>query len=102
MYRPVAVIAPGAAIGTKAVQLLSGVVVLPVRMLIATLVPAGVTLFQVRVLHVTDYIASKTRDWNVPVAAYGDMRIQSTSTLPPKTLKSLAAIGRNGPPTLTG
>ena len=39
------------------------------------------------------------RDSNVPVAAYGDMRIQSTTMVPPKMLKSLAAIGRIGPST---
>src|SRR5437879_4223311 len=38
--------------------------------------------------------ASNTREVSVPVAAYGDIRIQSTRTSPPYTLKSLAASGR--------
>src|SRR3954468_7992137 len=43
--------------------------------------------------------ASKTREWNSPDGAYGVRRIQSITTLPPNTLKSLAAIGRIGPAT---
>src|SRR6185436_8839765 len=49
---------PGAAIGTNALQVPSGVAVLPVRMLIAALVPAGVTLFQNTVFQVTFDMAS--------------------------------------------
>jgi len=47
----------------------------------------------------TEAAASNTRDSNAADAAYGDRRIQSTTTLPPKTLKSLAAIGRISPST---
>ena len=41
MYRPVAEMAPDAAIGTNALHVPSGVAVSPVRTLIATLVPDG-------------------------------------------------------------
>ena len=45
----------------------------------------------------TGLSASKMREKKAPLDAYGDIRIQSTTTLPPKTLKSLAATGRKGP-----
>src|SRR5262245_10575827 len=97
-----AVNGPLEAIGAKAVHVVSGVGVLPVRMLIATLVPAGVAAFHWMLCQSTGLPASKTRDMNVPLPAYGVMRIQFTVTLPPNSLKSLAAIGRIGPATVSG
>src|SRR5262249_41181866 len=61
--------APGAATSTKSLQLASGVGVLPVRTLIATVVPAGVKLVHWIVAHETGVCAFCTRDRNVPAAA---------------------------------
>src|SRR5262245_19960721 len=87
---------PPAPTGVNAVQVASGVGVLPVRTLIATLVPAGVLAFHWMLCQSTGLLASNTRDRNVPLPEYGVMRTQFTVTLPPNSLKSLAAIGRIG------
>src|SRR5262249_14824716 len=97
-----AVSGPGVVIGANAVHVPSGVGALPVRTLIATLVPAGVAAVHWILFQSTGLPASKTRDRNVPFAAYGVIRIQFTVTLPPNSLKSLAAIGRIGPVTVKG
>src|SRR5258705_7053153 len=89
--------APGAVSGVNALHEASGVAVLPVRTAIASVVPAGVTPVQSVVAQSTGASASNTRDMNEPDAVYGVMRIQSTTTLPPSGVKSLAAIGRIGP-----
>src|ERR1700730_14503118 len=90
--------APGAAIGAYELHEPSGVDVLPVRTLIARLVPAGVTLVHPMLCQVTIDMASNTRDSNAPDATYGGL-IQSESTImtPPPSRKSLAAIGRMFP-----
>src|ERR1700736_597031 len=99
MYRELTLRAPGAACGTKPVQLASGVAVGPVRTPIASVVPAGALAVHWIVCQATGVKASKTRETNVPLAVYGVMRIQSTNTTPPKGLKSLAATGRSRPGT---
>ena len=71
----------------------------PTRTLMATAVPAGVFAVHWMLRQSTEVLASNTRDSNAAGAAYGDSRIQSTTMLPPKTLKSLAAIGRISPST---
>src|SRR5687767_8876002 len=88
MYREFAVIAPGAGTGTNADHEIgsSGVAAAPVRTLRATLVPGGVTAFQVTLCQSTSVVASNTRDRNDPLAAYGVIRIQSMRTLPALTL----------------
>src|SRR4051812_13985842 len=83
--------------GCQPVHAPSGAGVSPTRTLMLTAVPAGVLAVHWMVLQATVAPASNTRDSNVPEAAYGDSRIQSTTILPPNTLKSLAAIGRIGP-----
>src|SRR5262245_13366960 len=81
--------APELATGMKPVHVPSGVGVLPIRTLRAPLVPVGVVAVHVRLPQATGALASMTRDVNVPVAAYGVMRIQSTCTAPPPTFMSL-------------
>ena len=87
---------PGCATGANALQLASGTGVSPWRAKKATLVPAGVSAVHDSPPQSTACVASKTRETNVPAAAYGLMRIQSTETLPDPTVKSLAS-GRSGP-----
>src|SRR5262245_19206873 len=101
MKRDVSVIGPPEVIGVKSVHDASGAAVLPPRTAMATLVPGGVVACHWIEFHATALAASKTRDRNVPVGAYGDRRIQSTNTVPPNGLKSLAATGRIGPGTAT-
>src|SRR3954454_25156748 len=86
---------PGTVTGAKALHAASEVGVLPVRTLIETLTPAGVAINWM-LCQSTGADASKMREVNVPPAAYDDMRIQSTNTVPPNGLKSLAATGRIG------
>src|SRR5215510_10445427 len=87
MYCDVPVKGPGTVTGVNAVHEPSGVGVLPVRTLMVRLVPAGLKSCHVTVFQFTGACASKTRETNDPVAAaYGFMRIQSTTTLPPKGL----------------
>src|SRR4051812_20051620 len=92
---------PGAATGANAVQVPSGVGLSPVRKLSVRLVPVGVVVAHWIVRQLTDDCASNTRDRNVPDAAYGVMRIQSTNTVPPNGVKSLAATGRISAETVT-
>src|SRR4051794_1886929 len=102
MNRDVRVSGPGAAIGANALHDPSGVGVFPVRRLIATLEPGGVLAVHWIVCQLTTAAASKTREQNVPEAAYGDRRIQSTAMAPPKVSRSLPAIGRIAPVIATG
>ncbi len=87
---------PGCAIGANALQLASGTGVSPWRAKNAALVPAGVSAVHDSPPQSTACVASKTRETNVPAAAYGLMRIQSTETLPDPTATSLTS-GRSGP-----
>src|SRR3954447_22823346 len=93
----VSAIAPPDVIGAKALHVASGAGVLPPRTPIARVVPAGVVARHWMLFQLTGNDASNTRDRNVPLAAYGDIRIQSTNTVPPNALKSLAATGRMAP-----
>ena len=86
--------APGADTTANELHDASGTGVLPVRTLIVSVVPAGSTFDQVTVFQSTGACASKMREMNAPDVAYGIRRIQSTATLPPNALKSLAAMGR--------
>src|SRR5215475_11453923 len=99
MYCECPVSEPGAATGANPVQELSGTAVLPLRTLIVTLVPEGVVASHWMVCQSTWDFASNTRDVKVPGVTYGFIRIQSTKTVPPKAVKSLAATGRTGPAT---
>jgi hypothetical protein len=56
----------------------------------ATVVPVGVVLFHEAVFHATAPPPSKTRERKLAEALYGVTRIQSTTTVPPPTLASLA------------
>ena len=87
--------APEAAIGVNAVQLASGVGVDPVRTLIEMAVPAGVSANHDMFAHVVFAPVPKTRDVNVPLAAYGVMRIQLIEMVAPPGAPSLA-IGSMG------
>ena len=60
---------PGAATGTNALHVASGVAVLPVRTPIATPVPAGAVAAHAMLCQSTGVVASKTRDTNVPTPA---------------------------------
>src|SRR5437867_12146630 len=86
--------APELTSGVKAVQVPSGVGVLPVRTLSAKPVPAGSPAVHAASTQETDPPASSTWDTKVPEAAYGLSRIQSIVMAPPPTLASLA-IGRS-------
>ena len=68
----------------------------PVRTLIASVVPAGTSAAQLMFCQLTAVEASNTRERNVPALAYGVVRTQSTTIVPLKALKSLAATGRIG------
>src|SRR5207244_3591453 len=71
-------------------QLVAGVGEFDALTLRATLVPDGVRAVHDNAPHAAIWPASNTREMNVPDAAYGVSRIQSTETLPPPVLKSLA------------
>src|SRR3954447_5032494 len=92
---------PGVEIGAKALHVASGTGVLPVRRLMTTPVPAGAFAVHCMLCQSTTADASKMRDTKVPAFAYDDIRIQSTNTVPPNGLKSLAATGRIGPATVS-
>ena len=59
---------PLVAIGVKALQVPSGLAVLPVRTLSATPVPAGVAAFQLSEPQSAPWPASKTRESKLPDA----------------------------------
>src|SRR5712691_2148615 len=80
------------------VQVPSGVGVLPVRTMIATLDADGLAI-DWRLCQLVFTPASNTRDVNAPEAAYGLRRFQSTMTFPLRPLNSLAAMVRIGPAT---
>jgi hypothetical protein len=84
------IVPPEVEIGVKPLQLAAGAGEFDALTLSATLVPDGVFAVHDRVPHVAVRPASKTREMNVPVAAYGVSRIQSIAMLPPPVLKSLA------------
>src|SRR5438105_4459064 len=77
------------AIGVKAVQVLSGVGVFPTLTWSPKVVPAGMVVVAESVFQFTISPASQTRETNVPAAAYGVKRAESTTIWPPPTLKSL-------------
>src|SRR5258707_17205 len=89
--------APDAATGVNAVHDESGVGTLPPRMLIVRLsdIAIPIMLFQSTVVP-----PSNARERNEPDDAYGDIGIESTTTLPLIDAISLAATGRNGPATV--
>ena len=74
----------------------SGVALLPVRTLITTLVPVGVSLVQVALSHVTGLPASNTLESKLHEAEYGLISIQSSSNAGADVSKSLAN-GRRDP-----
>src|SRR6185503_12552548 len=80
---------PGAGTACHGAHVSSGDAVLPVRMLMAIEVPGGVVWLHWIVRQSTGADASKTRD-------------QSTTTLPPKTPRSLAATGLMRPAMVMG
>src|SRR4051794_31598777 len=86
---------PDCATAANALQLASGPGVSPWRAKNAALVPTGISVVQESPPQSAACVASNTRDTNVPAAAYGPMRIQSTDTLPDPVAKSLAS-GRIG------
>src|SRR3954470_14924309 len=86
---------PGCAAVENALQLASGAAVSPWRAKNAALVPAGVSAVHDSPPQSAACPASKTRETNVPAAAYGLMRIQFTETLPEPTATSLTS-GRIG------
>src|SRR5262249_52918339 len=94
-YRERPPIAPPCATGANALQVASGAGVPPCRRKNAALVPVGVSAVHDSPPQSTACVASNTRDTNVPAAAYGLMRIQSTDTLPDPAVKSLTS-GRGG------
>src|SRR4051812_19163214 len=86
---------PDCVTGVNALQLASGAGVSPCRAKNAALVPAGISTFHDSPPQSAACVASNTREVNVPAAAYGLMRIQSTEMLPAPAEKSLAS-GRIG------
>ena len=84
----------------KAVQDASGNGVSPVRTDRAIEVPVGRALDHESRPHVRLWTASKMRESKLPEAANGLMRIQSTETDPPPTVRSLAS-GRMAVATVT-
>src|SRR6266850_2176735 len=88
---------PEAAIGANAVHVASGTGVSPCRTENVALVPDGTCAVHAKVLQLTVLPASTTRDRNVPLDAYGPMRIQSTVSAPSPGVKSLMS-GRNAAP----
>ena len=82
---------PDAEIGLNPVQLVAGVGEFDAFTLIATLVPDGVRAVHDNAPHVAVAPASNTREMNVPDAAYGVTRIQSTVMAPEPVVKSLAS-----------
>src|SRR6266850_6052132 len=72
-------------------QLVAGVGEFDAFTLIATLVPDGVRAVHDIAPHVAVPPASNTRERNVPDAAYGVTRIQSTVMAPEPVVKSLAS-----------
>ena len=92
IYLDVAPIAPpDVEIGVKPVQLVAGAAEFDALTLIATLVPDGVRAVHDNAPHVDAVPASNTREMNVPDAAYGVTRIQSTVMAPEPVVKSLAS-----------
>ena len=79
------------ATGTKALHDPSGTAVSPVRTLMSTVVPVGVSAVQLIASQSASAPASTTRDRKVPEVEYGDIRIQSTVTSSPP---AEAATGR--------
>src|SRR5215212_3455251 len=84
----------------KSLQVESGLGVAPVRSLKARLVPAGTVASHSSVDQRAFAFAARTRDRKTAGVAYGVTWTQSTTSLFPSTVKSLAT-GRLGPATET-
>src|SRR5690349_1314479 len=90
MYRLLRPTATPESILVNALQLPSlALVVLPVRTVMARLVPAGVSLLSFTTPQLVTAPASATRDVKVPVATYGVARSQSTDKAPSFVFTSL-------------
>src|SRR5580765_54080 len=86
-------VVPDAGTAANGVHVASGTGVLPRRTRNVVDVPAGACAFHDSAPQFTAVPASKIRDSNVPLGAYGLMRSQSTVTSPTPSRK-LLAIGR--------